>query len=33
MADPKEIHWYDGDHGDYEPYLPGAFEFLRANLV
>ena len=33
MADPKEIHWYDGDHGDYEPYLPGAFDFLRANLV
>ena len=32
LADPKEIHWYDGDHGEYAPMLPGALEFLRANL-
>ncbi len=33
MADPKEIHWYDGDHGDYAPSLPGALEFLRRHLA
>lgn len=33
MADPKEIHWYDGDHSDYVPCLPGALEFLRRHLA
>jgi len=33
MSDPKEIHWYDGDHGDYAPFLPGALAFLKANLA
>ncbi len=33
MADPKEVHWYNGDHGDYAPMLPAALAFLKANLA
>lgn len=33
MAGPKEIYWYDGDHGDYAPLLLGALAFLRSHLT
>lgn len=33
LAGPTEVHWFDGDHGDYAPMLPGALAFLQAHLA
>lgn len=32
MADPKEIRWFDGDHGDSAPFQPDALAFLQRHL-
>lgn len=32
MADPKEIVWFDGDHGDSAPFQPQALQFLTSHL-
>ena len=32
LSDPKEIHWYQGGHGDYHHLLPEALTFFNNNL-